>query len=646
MRDWRHPLAAPLAGGLLGLLVLLVLWSLGETREIQRERTFDTLLTWSAPLRSRPQPGRLVIVDIDAESLAAFGAWPWRRDLLAKLIKATLQARPASVAFDIVLAGPDARSPAALARQLAQETGRDDLAELARALADGDQQIADTVDGEPVALSWVLDPSGTASVHKPSFFLRGNPDVAFLWKARGASGPPEAVADAALGGGTASLPGDADGVVRRVPLLVLLQDMPRPGLALEAARLAEGASGYLLSQAPRHLQFADTVLPLPPDGLLRLVPSFGSRDIRVISAAVLLRGGGDTSMIDGAITVIGGSAPELGGLRASALAPLSSSTLIQATAIRQIQSATVPLRPPFSGAGETALSLLLIATAIAMAYGLRPHMAAAGFAAVMALLFGGSVAAAARYWLVDPTLPATSGSAAFLATFIVTFAQVRQREARLRQRFEQHLSPDIVARIVQNPNTLRLHGEKRIVTVLFTDIEGFTALGQRTEPERFITLLDDYFEGVCAIIMARGGMIDKFVGDAVHAFFNMPLDLEDHATAAIEAAVAIMEWTEAYRARLRTEGSEMGRTRIGIATGEVVVGEVGIAKKLDYTAHGSAVNMAARLEALNKELKTSILIGPGTRQATKRDLRSLGKQPVRDFGEIEIFTPAETDLIR
>jgi adenylate cyclase len=191
-----------------------------------------------------------------------------------------------------------------------------------------------------------------------------------------------------------------------------------------------------------------------------------------------------------------------------------------------------------------------------------------------------------------------------------------------------------VERIVASPSVLKLNGERRQITALFTDVEGFTAMTHRAHPEALVALLDEYFEGVEQIVINHGGMIDKLVGDGVHALFNTPLDLPDHPVRAVHCAIAIRGWTEAYRQTPRAVALLLGRTRIGIETGDVIVGDVGIRAKLDYTAYGDAVNSAARLEAANKELGSTICIGPETAARCPPDLlRPIATIQLRGFTE-------------
>ncbi|PTM39900.1 adenylate/guanylate cyclase domain-containing protein [Bosea sp. 124] len=638
---WRWLSRPVLAGLLAGFCVLVLsLAAPAAWRETLRERVFDAMLRGVAGWRGAAPDTRLAIVAIDTASLEAIGPWPWPRETLARLIATVNAAKPAAVALDMLLAGEDTRSPAALARQLAAQTGRAEFRVLAQTLVDGDKALAEAVAAGSVALGWVLDPRGRDEVAEIPVLMREGVRFGSLWRENGATGPPAVLASEAAGAGTLSLPGDEDGMVRRVPLFVAVGDGIRPGLALEALRLAVGASGYLLSADPARFSLGPLSRPLPSDGLLRLVP--GTAAVSTLRASDILNGGADLAPLAGAIVFIGGFAPELGALRASARDPLTASSLLQADAVRQIAAGVMPGRPVQGWAWEIAAALLVVLTATAVGRHLRPASAAPVLATLLLCLILGALGLAAADLLLDPLTPAASGAAAFLATSLAGFSETRLREARLRRRFEQHLAPGVVERIIANPASLRLSGERREITALFTDIEGFTQMTRDIGPEQLVSVLDGYFEGVTRIVGEHGGMVDKLVGDAVHAFFNAPLDLADHPQRAVACAVAILAWTEDYRARGLAATVRLGRTRQGIEAGIAIVGDVGVGAKLDYTAHGDAVNMAARLEALNKELDSSICIGPvAAERCGPQRVRPLARVELRGLGEVEVFTALE-----
>jgi len=265
-------------------------------------------------------------------------------------------------------------------------------------------------------------------------------------------------------------------------------------------------------------------------------------------------------------------------------------------------------------------------------------------AGVLISLWGASlIVPALADGMVAPLLSTIIGTAVFMVESIISYAVTRRREASVRSRFEQHLAPAVVRRVLEMPTSTKRRSEQREVTALFTDLEGFTAMTHRADPAILVSTLDSYFEGMANIIVTHGGTIDKIVGDGLHALFNTPNDLEDHPGRAVECAIALRSWTEFFRRRPEVATIDFGRTRIGIETGLAIVGDVGIHAKLDYTAHGDAVNVAARLERANKELGSSICIGPvAASRCDQSLLRPLGKITVRGRDDaMAVFEPLE-----
>ncbi|HLZ05285.1 MAG TPA: adenylate/guanylate cyclase domain-containing protein [Bradyrhizobium sp.] len=642
----RLPVAAGLAALTVCLAAALLLPT--ATSEVLRDSAFDIELAGGQWLR-RPAPSdlKVIVVDIDRRSIDALGEWPWPRETLARLVEAVASGRPAAIAIDMLLAEPDDRSPAALARRLGSVTGRAEISTLARALSDGDERLARAISGVPVALGFVLDPDRNGTLTGAAIVSRGPLPFDNLWQAAGAIGPTDALAAAARGLGALSLPGSADGAIRQVPVLVAAGRVLMPGLAAEALRLAEGASSYLIEGEPPTLVIGSRRLALSRDGLLRLVPVAPRRRVaRTLSAVDVLEGRSGVGRLAGALVLLGGSAPELGGLRKTPADPLTPSVQIQADAVEQMASGRVP-RTLAVGPIVEALAILVIgALAIVLGAALSPATGSAILTAAIALLWIGAIAASALAdRLVDPLTPSIAAVLVFTMTAGTAYSLTRRREAFVRHRLEQHLAPAVVRRIVEQPDLVKLNGERREVTSLFTDIEGFTGTMHRAGPEELVATLDQYFEGVAGIVIKHGGMVDKIVGDGLHALFNVPLDLENHPQRALECAIAIQAWSESFRSGAPAAAIRLGRTRIGIETGPAVVGDVGIRSKLDYTAHGDAVNMASRLEGCNKELGSAICVGPAA--AARCDaplLRPLGRLAVRGREEpIAVFEPWPDD---
>lgn len=630
--DPAASLRLPLMAGMLSALAVIggiALLPAGFRQGIEAQAE-DALMRLATPL-APPSPAapEIVVIDIDAATLRLQGPWPWPREKLAQLVERLEAAKPRAVALDMLLAGPDPRSPQAEMARRGVRLPPSLMASLNEALPDGDVRLARSLEGVPTVLGLVLSPEpSNASLPPPHILSRGGAALVPHWQGAGVQGPHPPFARGAAGLGVIALPGDADGVIRRVPLFVSAGGVAYPGVALELLRVAQDASAYLIENG--RLNVGEHSLPLPEGALLRLVP--GGVRPRVISAADLLADG-PLPLGPDALVLIGGSAPELGGLRNALDDALEPAVLVQARALAQMLRPLLPQAPRQSGLIHGALMVGLPLLAILAAALATPLI---GFVAVLCGLAGTAAASAALFVsaqiLFVPLASGLSALAGYAGAALAGFIASRRRESRLRTRFSQHLAPQVVAKILAAPELVKLSGEKRDITALFTDVEDFTAMTERADPAALVSLLDAYFEGLAEITLRHGGMIDKFVGDALHAFFNAPLDLPDHPEKALACAQEIALWAAAFRLRPEAARLGFGRTRIGLESGPAVVGEVGLRAKLDYTAHGPAVNAAARLEAANKHFGSTLCLGPGiAARLPQAALRPLGTLALRGF---------------
>jgi adenylate cyclase len=599
-----------------------------------RERIFDAITTLRSDTIAYSEA---VVLDIDRATLERLGPWPWSRERLARLVDAIANLRPKAIAIDMLIEGPDELSPAALARKLASTVDEPTVKRLAADLTDGDQQLASALRRVRAVLGLALDPEraqgsiGSAPA-LPRVLTRGSFEASQLWHALGVIGPIAQLSSSAAGLGVLALPGDADGTVRRVPLLTVSNQHIYPGLAVELVRAARDATMLIVSDEPRTLAVADLVIRFGDDGLLRLVPTTPEQwSRRTLSLSRLIDGDASLPPLTDRVVLLGSSAPEAGGLRSAGSGLLVPSVQLQADAVSQLVSNVVPLRPAMLPTLEAILAIGAGIAAVCAGLFLPPLR---GTFAIVVLSVCWIAASLLCYLtgqvLMDPVIVPAATVVCFAGSALAAAAETKRRETAIRRRFEQHLAPEIVRRIVERPDLLRLEGELRQITVLFTDIEDFTAMTERADPVKLIAALDRYFEGVCEIVAAHGGLVDKIVGDAVHIIFNAPIDMVDHAQRALECALKIQKFADQFRKTSEATALGFGRTRAGIETGPAIVGDVGGGRKLDYTAHGNAVNAAARLEAANKVLGTSICIGSGTAALLEPSrLRPLGRIKLR-----------------
>ncbi len=605
-----------------------------------RESMFDAILPLLAP---RAIQSSVVVVDIDSESLARYGPWPWSRLRLANLIQKIAQAKPRVVGIDILLSEPDRLSPARLARDLGIGADGEELAKLASKLPDGDAAVADALRLAPAVLGFVLDPTGTRPPPPGVPFLaHGHAQAPDIWQSAGAIGPLPAIAAASSGFGAIALAADADGEIRRVPLLVVSSGQLSPGLAAEVSRVNYGAASYIIDAAPQRLRIGPLAVPIDADATLRILPRPAAEWAkRTVPAWEILAGKSAPSRLANRIVLIGSGAPEVGGLRETPVSPITPTIQIQADATEMLTGAVLPHRPPWVPSAEILGAVVLGLASVALALFRRPVSALVLLALLCLGWEAGTIAAFIQQRvMIDMAGPPAIAIVVFTAAAIGTYAQTEWRMRALRQRFEQHLAPDVVRMIAENPTALRLEGTSREVTAMFSDIEGFTALTDRSAADEVVQLLDGYLAIVVDSVVKHGGMVDKLIGDGVFALFNVPLDLADHARCAFAAGQAIIQATEDYRRTPLAAKLGLGRSRIGIESGIAIVGDVGGGSKLDYTALGNVVNTASRLESINKDFNTSICIGPtAAKMLDQQEIERLGTVKIRGRdAEIDVFT--------
>jgi len=558
----------------LALVALLALLRLADPAPVAvlRDMGFD----FYQHLAPRPGNDSAVrVVDIDERALQQFGQWPWPRDLFGRLTDRLTELGAAAIGYDVLFAEPD-RMGAAHDTAFAAALGRANA-----------------------ALGFSVVPDGAALTLAPL---------------------PELAAAASGLGGLSLSAAEAAGTVRRVPLLWSDGTRLYPGLGLETLRLALGVSTLVALGDVSDAGTLDGVrvggfsVPTTAAGELVLYDRPVPAGL-VISAAEVL-GDGYAALgeaFDGRIVLVGTSASGLLDLHATPLSPRRAGVLIHAGVIDQIVTGAYLSRADWLEGLEILGFVVAGALLVGVVLQLGPLAGLLVAAGLIAALVGASWGAfALRGWLVDASFPAAGALLVYGAMVYVRFARTERRRQELRRAFGHYVAPALLARIERSAGHLALGGEARELSVMFADMRGFTAFTEAQGPDATLRLLNTLFGALGHEIVSREGTIDKFIGDAIMAFWNAPLDVADHAGQAVAAALAMRARLAALNADGTLDGVAIG---IGLATGPALVGHMGLHSRFDYSAIGDSVNVASRVEAESKRLGFDIVAAEATRQA-------------------------------
>ncbi len=610
------------AAGLAALvLVALLQWTDPAPLQRVRLQVFDG---WQqlAPAPMASGAGQVVVVDIDEASIERRGQWPWPRTDLATLTRRLGQAGARVVAYDVVFSEPDRTSP----EQLAERLGLPALA----GLPGHDAALAESFAGVPVVLGTFLDRTGQGRDFEPAapFALSGSMPDGAVARYSGALLPLPLLSQTAAGVGSLTLEADPDGIVRRAPLVAVHRGTLIPSLSLEAVRLASDAGTPVLttSDGSRETTWSSRKVVSVRLGA-REIPLTGAGELWVhyprgerggLSAWPIITG--ETSdaalaeLVRGRIVFVGSSAVGLQDLVSTPMTERTAGVNVHAAAAEQMLAGNFLVRPDKAIGLELLLALL---AGGALALSLSRLGAAKGAVVALAgvaVAVGTSWLAFSRLgYLLDPTYPVLALVAVYTVETVLAFQREERRRSYIHKAFDRYLSPELVRQIAADPGRLELGGEERDMSVLMADVRGFSRISERYTPKQVIDFLIAFLTPMSAILLARKATLDKYIGDAVLAFWNAPLDDPEHpqnaARAALEMVAKVAELNREMAGQQAVPWPGEVKIGIGINTGLCCVGNMGSAERLAYTLIGDTVNVASRLEGLTKLYGVPIAIG-------------------------------------
>lgn len=557
------------------------------------------------PLNSPSQLVMLVVIgqaDLDFFQEQGIG-WPWPREIYAPLIDFCRRGGAAAIIFDLLFTEPSVY-------------GAEDDQRLAQALTTAGNVLL------PFFLSQRPPETETnllAVLAKSSLPITAAPlQVQKTYQSILTPIPP--LFSAARGLGNVESSPDADGTFRRLPLLLPFRDQWLPSLALAAFRLSRPSQARW-ELRDGFLQQGEVAIPLDAQGQMLLKFRGPSRSHQRLSAAnviqseIRLRHGKEPiyqpERLQGKWILVGATAPGLMDLKPSPLAPVYPGAELHATALDNLLQGDFLRELPLWAIWLWAFILAGVITVWVLAVP-RLVLVVSGFLAVLALHLAVSAVFFTQDWLNDPVLPGTAVVIAFGLSTAFSYATTGRQKAALRTMFSRYMSEEVLQHLLEHPEKVQLGGERRHLTLFFSDLAGFTTLSEGLAPERLVQLLNAYLTVMTDIILDEQGTVDKFEGDAIMAFWGAPLPQADHALRACRAALRQQAALADLNRQFTAQGWPSLACRIGLHTGEAVVGNLGSRKRFDYTVIGDTVNLASRLEGLNKFYGTSILASDTT----------------------------------
>jgi adenylate cyclase len=610
-----------------------------------RLRTFD-FFQLAEPREASLHPA--VIVDIDEESLKVLGQWPWPRTVIADLVDRLTGLGAAAIGFDVIFAEPDRYSPGSIIDLVPDldEQSRERI----RGLPSNDRILADVFRRSKVVLgeSAVAGPGtgGGPARRQIGIASMGADPAPFLIAYPGILRNIPILEDAAAATGMLTIHPERDGIVRRVPLAMRAQGLILSSLSLAMLRAVSAAGQVIVRAAPSGIQsIGIRELELPTDRDGQIWVHFGRHDgARYVSAADVLAGRVPREKIEQKLVLIGTSATGLLDRQTTPVDPSMPGVEVHAQILENALSGTWISYPDYAMATELAAALLasLAIIIIAPALGAAP-------VAFLGIFIAASLGGASWYFytrqglLFDFTYPLSSALTVYLVLVFTNYLREQAQRAQVRSAFGQYLAPDLVEQLVHTPERLVLGGEEREMTFMFSDVRGFTSISEayKHDPQGLTSLINRLLTPLTDAIISHKGTIDKYMGDAVMAFWNAPLADTHHARNACFAAlemkkrIAVLNSEREQEARPRGETFLPLKIGIGINTGNCVVGNMGSDLRFNYTVLGDAVNLTSRIEGQTKAYGVTIMAGAQTLASAGDDFAAIELDVIRVKGKTE-----------
>ena len=618
--------------GLSALFVLLIAAHVAGVISIAPMQRAEAWLYDSWLKRTAPSglDDRVAILDIDEASLKSVGRWPWSRDKMTALVEQLFDHYGvAAVGFDVVFAEPDTSSGLDTLKQLAQHdlaASRDFKAAL-KLLAphlDYDARFARALVGRPVSLGYYFIPAGYGDAKTGVLPPPSLPTAMGEGAPSGYGANLAAFQRAAQGAGFFNMRADADGIARQMHLLTPFGAGTYLALSASTLRVAFGGDPVMAGveqsrllgrrYAAPWLEVGGIRVPLNADGSVH-VPYRAGSPFPYISAAQVLAGKAPTAQLENRIVLVGSTAPGLTDLRATPFSSTFPGVEIHAHLIAGMLDGTTRSTPPWAADARLIAVLFLgaLLTFVLLRFG--PVAGLLTSVVLLALLLAAYAAAWSHFWVVPMAAPMLTLFGLYaLNTAYGFFAETRSKR-QITKLFGQYVPPELADEMSRDPAHYTMEGQSRDMSVLFSDIRGFTDFSEKLPPAELAEVLNAYLSTMTRIVQQQRGTIDKYIGDAIMAFWNAPVDLSDHASRAVQTALEMQAALPQLNREFAARNWPQVKIGIGVNTGRMSVGNMGSAFRMSYTVMGDAVNLGSRLEGITKQYGVGILVTQPTVEA-------------------------------
>ncbi len=567
---------------------------------------------------------KVVILDIDEKSLASEGRWPWSRHKLAQLVTELSEYGAIVVAFDVVFSEPERNPVNEVNQHLANYNIDWKIPQRWREIADGDKNFASHISDMDVVLGYFFQDQSNVqvgSLPEPAYKLTGDQTVSLVSISKpGYAGNLSILQQAAAGAGFVSTFADADGVIRRSPLIIRHGNGLYPSLSLAAVMSYLFVNEIELTTQPVGDVEVITSIMAGGQGARTdvngrvIIPYRGKQhSFPYISVTDVLQKKADLSQLEGAIVLVGTSAIGLADLRATPVGTQYPGVEVHANIIQSLLSGEFPYRPEWE-AGLT-LSILIFLGALLSLWLPKLGPIAAVVLSSLTLL----IVVSGNFYLwhahrLDLPIASTCLLILVLTLLNLAYGYLRENASKrlLKGMFNQYVPQAHIDRMVDDPDAYQFTGESKELTVLFADIRSFTTISEHLSAADLKAMLNQYFTPITKIIFDHEGTIDKYVGDMVMAFWGAPIDDENHARNGILSAIKMQQATEQLSKAFVERGLPEIKIGVGLNSGIMNVGDMGSSYRRAYTVLGDAVNLGSRLESITKFYGADILVGERT----------------------------------